>query len=296
MQKDRTEKYLEAYPDVFADIVNVLLFKEPLIKAEELRDGPTEAVYKAEKGETVLEQRRDIAKYVVKDGRECALIGLENQTNPDGDMVFRMMNYDSASYQSQIRCGVHRYPVISAVLYFGEKPWGKRRRMNDSYTHAVQCQGELLPDYKMHLIEVCSIPKETREKLTSDFRVVADFFSNRKQKKYIPDNRILQHPEAVLHLIAVFAGDERYHEIEAEVAACCRKGESFSMCEFAERMERQGINKGISQGISIGRKQGIEEKMRTVVKNMIQRGIEDSDICAIAGCNQEFVDSIRKRM
>ena len=41
-QKDIAEKRLESYNDVFADIVNVLLFSgEKLIAEDQLEDGPT---------------------------------------------------------------------------------------------------------------------------------------------------------------------------------------------------------------------------------------------------------------
>lgn len=281
MQKDRSGKYLEAYPDVFADIVNVLLFEELVIKPEDLRNGPTESIYKAEQGEGLYEQRRDVAKYVVKNGTEYALIGVENQTNVDKDMVFRIMGYDYASYRSQIGMGKSRYPVVSIVLYFGEKPWKKPVSMQEVFTNTFDSQCEW-PDYKIRLIDVGRMPKETRQKFTSDFRVVADFFADRKKQEYIPDKRKLEHPEAVLHLLTVFTGDKRYQEIEAEISECCKKGESFSMCEFAERMEQKGIRKG--------RKEGIE----MIVKNMLQRGMSDKDICAIAECSQKLVDKLRK--
>ena len=57
-EKDLTEKYLESFSDVFADIHNVLLFQEELIREEELEDGPTESTYKAEEG-NVRNQFRD---------------------------------------------------------------------------------------------------------------------------------------------------------------------------------------------------------------------------------------------
>lgn len=102
MEKDRLEKYLEAYPDVFADIVNVLLFGQNIVKPEDLYDGPTEAIYKAENGHKFREQRRDISKYVKSLGSMIALYGIENQSSLDADMVFRVMGYDYASYRSQI--------------------------------------------------------------------------------------------------------------------------------------------------------------------------------------------------
>lgn len=60
-QKDMTEKLLEDYNDVFADIYNVLVFKKDVIDESRLRDGTTESVYKAEDG-VYREQRRDVMK------------------------------------------------------------------------------------------------------------------------------------------------------------------------------------------------------------------------------------------
>lgn len=293
--KDRAGKYLEAYPDVFADIVNVLLFGEQAIAPENLLDGPTEAVYKAENGEELLEQRRDISKYVVKNGERRLLIGLENQSEPDKDIVFRLMGYDYTSYRSQIQSGKKRYPVISVVMYFGEKPWCGPFSIRERLRSASEYETELI-DYRIHLIDVPGLPKEARNQFTSDFRVVADFFANRKRMDYVPDDRVLAHAEAVLHLLRVFTGDKRYEEIEKEIADGCRKGERFSMCEFAERMERKGIEKGICQGLSQGRREGMEEKTWNMVRNMLQREMPDEDICAIAECTPKYVERVRKSM
>lgn len=298
-RKDRAEKYLEAYPDVFADIVNVLLFGKQVIVPENLLDGPTEAVYKAESGEELLEQRRDISKYVVRNGKRRLLLGLENQSKPDKDMVFRLMGYDYTSYRSQIQSGEKCYPVISVVLYFGEKLWRGPLSISERLRSTPEYENELI-DYKIHLIDVPRLPKKIRNQFTSDFRVIADFFASRERADYIPDDRVLDHAEAVLHLLRVFTGDKRYEEIEAEIADGCRKGERFSMCEFAERMERKGIEKGIcqglSQGLSQGRKEGMEEITWNMVKNMLQRGMPDEDICAIAECSPKYVERVRKNM
>ena len=49
-EKDKTQKYLEAYNDVFADIYNVLVFEEDIIVADSLINAGTEAVYKSKEG------------------------------------------------------------------------------------------------------------------------------------------------------------------------------------------------------------------------------------------------------
>lgn len=64
--KDITEKHLEDYNDVFADIANVLLFHgERLIKEEDLENSSTHSMYKADDGE-LHETERDVSKFWTK--------------------------------------------------------------------------------------------------------------------------------------------------------------------------------------------------------------------------------------
>ena len=68
--KDRVEKILEDYNDVFADIYNTLVFKKSFLKKELLDFGPTESIYKSETGE-LTDQRRDVLKYYRGNGLLC---------------------------------------------------------------------------------------------------------------------------------------------------------------------------------------------------------------------------------
>ena len=61
--KDITEKALIAYNDVFADIVNNLLFSgRKVISENELEQGRERSAYLGEKG--IREQERDISKFL----------------------------------------------------------------------------------------------------------------------------------------------------------------------------------------------------------------------------------------
>ncbi len=55
----------------------------------------------------------------------------------------------------------------------------------------------------------------------------------------------------------------------------------------------QGKREGIAQGKKSGRIQGAREKTKTIVRNMLKRGFSDEEICALAECTVEFIDSIR---
>ena len=62
-QKDITEKLLEDYNDVFADIINGLIFKgEQRVKPEELSNDNVHSQYKADDGK-LHELERDAAKH-----------------------------------------------------------------------------------------------------------------------------------------------------------------------------------------------------------------------------------------
>ena len=103
-EKDLGEKTLESCNDVFADIVNGLLFKgKQVISEASLTDAQPFSVYKADG--RLHEQERDVAKYWNAEGTDkaqvrIALLGFENQTKYDRDMPFRVIGYDGAAYRA----------------------------------------------------------------------------------------------------------------------------------------------------------------------------------------------------
>lgn len=98
-QKDMTEKLLEEYNDVFADIYNVLVFGQEVLDEDRLRDSTTESVYKAEDGEC-REQRRDVMKtYLDEYQMELAFVGIDNQSSIDKYISVRVLGYDYAKYR-----------------------------------------------------------------------------------------------------------------------------------------------------------------------------------------------------
>ena len=175
-EKDITEKSLEAYNDVFSDIVNNLLFDgEAVMNEDELVDAKERSDYDA-KDKIVREQERDVSKIWVKGDREfsvrIAYFGLENETEPEDDMPFRVIGYDGAAYRDQIRYSVdengkrhkelERFPVITLVLYLGyEKRWDKaksiyevmRENLDDRLKPYVQ-------DYRINLFEIAYLTDE----------------------------------------------------------------------------------------------------------------------------------------
>ncbi|MCQ2240328.1 hypothetical protein [Treponema sp.] len=99
-EKDIAEKTLEAYNDVFADIVNGLLFDgREVVKEDELEAESEISMYKAD--DRLHEQERDVAKYWKNGEIRIALYGFENQTSIDSAMPLRVLSYDGAAYRNQ---------------------------------------------------------------------------------------------------------------------------------------------------------------------------------------------------
>ena len=259
-EKDITEKLLEDYNDVFADIVNVLLFHgKRIVKENHLTNTGNISQYKI--GNEIHEQERDVSKIWKKSKTDVedmviAMYGLENQTEIDKEMPFRVIGYDGAKYRSQVnRKGKsEHFPVVTMVLYFGEQRWDKNRSLYEG----MIVPGYMEPyvnDYKINVYEIAYLTEEQVNMFTSDFKIVADYFVQmRKNKDYQPSQETIRHVDEVLKLMSVLTKDDRFLKVQQD-----EKGEVKNMCEVLDRVENRGIAKGMQQGIEKGIQQGIAE-------------------------------------
>lgn len=239
-EKDLSEKYLESYNDVFADILNVLLFDgKRQIEPSELSETITETQYKAD-GKP-HEQRRDIAKLWQKQKTELVLIGLENQTDIDKDMIFRVVGYDGAYYRAQLTDGKkERYPVATIVLYFGMDRWNGATSLYDAVLIPEEMKA-YINDYRIHVFEIAYLTEEQISRFQSDFRFVADYFvQKRKNKQYAPPKGVIQHVDALLQMMTALTHDKRFEQASVEW-----EGEEKVMGEiFLDQIEERGVQKG----------------------------------------------------
>lgn len=163
-EKDISEKQLEEYEDVFADIVNVLLFDgEQVIKPEELTNAPTFSAYHDRKNKKLRELERDAAKFWSVSNIRIAYIGLENQTNVFKYMPLRIIGYDGTIYRNalnkfedeereEIKGDI--FPVVTLVLYFGyENHWTQPLTLKKCFDIPEKL-APYINDYKMNLFEI----------------------------------------------------------------------------------------------------------------------------------------------
>ena len=269
-EKDMTEKTLEAYNDVFADIVNGLLFQgRELVKEDELEQETARSIYKIDG--YLHEQERDVAKYWKKCDVRIALYGLENQTDIDVDMPFRVIGYDGAAYRAQLlQDRKERYPVVTLVLYFGEEHWDKPL----SLLEGMCIPEEMRPyvnDYHVNLFEIAWLTPEQVKNFHSDFRIVADYFvQKRMSRDYVPTRDTIRHVNEVLQLMAALTKDHRFEDFPEEV----QKGEITNMCDVLDRAEERGYGRGYGSGYGNGMQQGILQGMQQGMQQGLQQGIQ----------------------
>lgn len=249
-EKDITEKILLAYNDVFADVVNGLLFNgQQFIFPEDLVDQAPRASYKADG--KIREIERDVAKRWLENNIRIACVGLENQTEPDANMVLRVYGYDGAEYRSQLlkeNRNNPRYPVVTLVLYFGyKKHWDEPVWLHDAID-IPDIFKEYVPNIKINLFEIAYMSKEQLSCFHSDFRVVADYFVQKREKDdYIPSPDKLKHIEAVLQFLSVMTDDTRFEEVLNEEDES-GKGGVHTMCDVLDRIEARGEARGEIRG------------------------------------------------
>ena len=286
-ERDMTEKHLEGYNDVFADVVNVLLFDgKRRVKPEDLKDTRARTFYKTDG--KLHEQERDISKLWVSEGAVISLIGFENQTEADWDMALRVLGYEGADYRGQLSAGQGLYPVVTLVLYFGDSPWTAPRTLFERVSVAEGLK-PFVNDYRVNVFEVPRLTAEQVEQFKSDFRIVADYFVQMgRDEDYEPPRQTIEHVDAVLKLMSALTRDHRFEETQGEF----RKGEAVTMLSVLDKVEARGITRGIKLGEARGEARGIASTAR----RMLVRGVPLEQVVDFTGLSLGEVEALRRGM
>lgn len=285
-EKDIAEKSFVALNDVFADIFNGLLFDgKQIITEDSLEDIATVSQYRAE--DTMLhEQERDTGKLWNGCGINLVMLGIENQMKPDKDMPFRIISYDGAPYRSQLLkteerikngrvkkvVSKKRYPVITIVLYFGEKLWKYPKNLCNCFypklptDEATEVLKNYIQDYKIHVFDIPRMKPEELKRFHSDFRIVAEYFINAyTNAEYTPDDAVITHVDEFLKLMQVLTGDNRYEEIARSFVGIKKEG-GIKMCNVLDAREARGEAR-LGKLISLLLEKNLLEEAKKVAEN-----------------------------
>ena len=160
------------------------------------------------------------------------------------------MNYDASAYKSQVfglkssskQTNQKRkriYPVITIVLNFSEKEWKTSRSLYDMMALPSDL-AKYVQDYKINVFDVAFLEDDVIEKFTSDFKVVARFFKDKRLRLEANDTIEIKHPAEIADLFSVFTGDEGYRNAVPNVIKKKEKGEVITVCTYTETIRDSG--------------------------------------------------------
>lgn len=254
-EKDHTQKMLIGCRDVFAELINVLVYSgENVVNEADLLAGPTESLY-IEADKQTHQQLRDCSMYELHNGEIHALYNLENQSTIDAYMPLRCVGYDGAAYRSQCndRKNTYKtYPVFTFVLNWNTKPWNKATSILEAlHFKPNPAAYPYFNNSKMPVFNMCFLSKDVREKFQGDLRIILDYLCDRES--LLKRNQTMKHPEEVIRMLHALTGDDQYLNSIPLFTSPAKKGES-TVCDLINSYYNEGHNSGLIEG----RNQGIQ--------------------------------------
>ncbi len=291
-EKDITQKLLEDHNDVFADIINTLVFDgEQVIQPEELETVSTLSTYKM--SGKMHSQERDVLKAWKQGYIRIAMCGFENQTTVDADMPLRIISYDGAGYRAQLSDETspenERYPVITLVLYFGKGRWTGPKNLLGR-VKVPKGMEALVSDYRINVFEIGQLSEEKIKQFTSDFQVVADFVTQMQEEKYYtPSEKTIRHIDGVMDLLQALTNNTQYTEsVEVMKQMVQEKGEITMWDPLKEAKE---------SGRQQGKEDGWMEACETMAKSMLQEaGYSKDMIIRVTKLSKNRIDELEKEV
>ena len=285
-EKDSLTKRFMSRPDVFADAFNCLIYEgRPVIKPEDLREMDTTAIAapyleqtaQGGKPKASIQKYRDVMKEWVcmTDGRTSyVVLGIENQSHIHYAMPVKNMLYDAIQYENQVKdaeealrrhgdpvqandrhgeylSGFGRKdrikPVITLVVYLGDKQWDGPISIYDMLTDTDDALKPFIQDYKIHLISPYSASEELLTNMVSELREVMLYI------KYNRDGEKLRQ---------TVQRDPRFRELSTETTVMLNvltnshieipKGaKTIDMCLALQQIEQKGRMEGRMEGICL---------------------------------------------
>ena len=270
-EKDITEKSFIRLNDVFADVFNGLVFRgEQIVTPESLEVVDASSQYRTE-DLSLHEMERDVLKVWKNYGINLVAFGVENQSEADKDMPFRIIAYDGSVYRSQLLKtevkkvnGGHkqvlskkRYPVITIVLYFNDKKgWDYPKNIKSCFNpplpdnDVMHRLDELISDYEITVFDIGGMSLEEAAVFKSDFREVAEYFIKmRSGEKYVPSSRTITHVDEFLKLMSTLTGDRDYEKIIEKINNDNK--EETTVCKVLQGAMNEGRREGYKIIIAI---------------------------------------------
>lgn len=311
-QNDALVAYLNR-EEILADLYNgCLCGGKQVVTVKTL--GEAQRVYRGHAQERAQPRReRDIIR-VFHDGDALVFLAVEAQNDPHLTMPFRCMEYDTLEYARQLRelkrenegqlrggteflSGVKRtdrlVPIITIVLYHGEKPWDAPRKLSEMMELGSlnPVFKELFQEYQIHVFSVSELNEEL---FRTHLRELIGLMKRRRDKEAM-QRYCREHAERIrkmdgetydmvctmLNLDTLQEKKEEYKNREEQ--------EKYDMCKAMEEWAAESREEGRMIGLAEGEKLG-EQQLASLIGKLLQTGRQED-------LQQALVDAdARKRL
>ncbi len=283
---DALTKKLMDDNEVFADAFNFLLYNgERKIKPEDLKPLDTSSIsveINDTKVSSAVQKNRDVFKILSAkktDKVGFLILGVENQAKIHYAMPVRAMLYDSMQYASQVdikskenrknkkytssdeflsgfRKKDKLIPVITLVIYFGNKAWDGPTNLKEMFIDVDETISSYLPSYKINLIHP-NLPDEELEKLRSELGIVMQYIKNSNDK-----NKLLES----------LGKNKRLQKVSIISATLIKETTGLNL-KISQEKESIDMNKGVKDLLDDSKKEGEKKGEINTVYNFIKQGL-----------------------
>lgn len=273
-----TKQYM-SHRDVIADVFNFYIYDgRQVIKPEKLQkiDTAEVALPYGNDAEIAVQKLRDnimLWTMAMDDKAAYAVLGIENQDKIHYAMAVKNMLYDALQYAKQVEEAKRSYrnglnkkriklnseeflsglkkadrlmPVITLVVYFGDKDWDGAKSIHEMLSVDDDELLSYVPNYKINFIEPAKISDEDYDKFKTDVGSVLQFIKHQSDEdgSWIKGKTRFKHVEKeAVELINLITGSKITGEEKEEVVDMCRAWENSINNAMREGM-REGELKG----------------------------------------------------
>ena len=300
---DSTSKVFVQKPEVFQDIFK-LVFRDIQMAISEPKPMDPESLFvqrlpasgkdkrshrrhRAKKALMLARFSRDVIKTCVcasGDEADYIVLGVENQSYADRFMPARVMIYDALTLHTQMQSLKFEHetnkdlgnflsgvpseamlkPVITAVCYFGTKPWDGPSSLHEMLNIKNPKLKAFVPDYPICIIDPHRLSEEELEVLDTSLREVFMCIKASRDRKSLKEivnsSSRFQHmdPDAINLISAALDIDIQSHSNQKEI----------NMCQAVEEWKQELLDAGYANGEKAGYANGKAQ----IAKNMLNTG------------------------
>ncbi|MBQ9275848.1 MAG: Rpn family recombination-promoting nuclease/putative transposase [Succinivibrio sp.] len=304
--KDKTQRALLKYNEIFADIVNALVYRgEQRVRPEQLTDLSERDVIQG-LGQVFGVERDNLKQWGNKAGIRLCLMGMELQSSSDPLMPLRVMGYEYASHawqQRQIKQerraartlgnknkdDIPKRPVrvVTLVIYLGLEPWHGPQWLSECVDTPDDELGKIASDYKIQVFDIGALPRETIDRFQSDFKLLADLVWKKRRSQpgepySITEEFKVDYPGESVRAFMAMAKDfgEDLERLKEELILNLN-GEKTSMKDVwqqdMDRAEARGKAQGEVQGKARG-KAGLMRIISQLISKIRQAGKDAQEL------------------